>query len=226
MATAVNTPLLNNISYLSVYTNTGSFLYKNILIPEVSPSTIGRIVYMKEASEFPGVPIFVVSSASISSPLETSTTLGVSRHQAITLQGTLSSSTTYWSLLNGYLGNPVFSTQQLPVQSVPVYASSASQFFVDLRTQSKTVVLPNIQTISQTQNPNACLYMTIKDVYGWASTSTLYVSTTYPDTLEMSSINNAIRINSNFASIDLVANPMLSKWNILNFYNGSLVERP
>lgn len=223
MASAVNAPLSNYTSYVSVYTNTGSFLYKNILMPEVVPSTIGRIVFLKEASEFPGVPIFTVSSASAASLLETSTTLGVSRHQAITLQGTLSSSTYYWSLLNGYLGNPVFSTQQLPVQSVPVYPNS-SQVFVDLRSQSKTVVLPQIQTISRTDT--SAMYMTIKDAYGWASTSTLYISTSYPDTLEMSSINNAIRINSNFASIDLVANPALSKWNILNFYTGSLVQRP
>jgi hypothetical protein len=223
MATAVDAPLRNYTSYVSVYTSTGSFMYKNILMPQLVPSTIGRVVFLKEASEFPGVPIFTVSSASATSLLETSTTLGVSRHQAITLQGTLSSSTYTWSLLNGYLGNPVFSTQQLPVQSVPVFPNS-SQVFVDLRTQSKTVVLPPIQTISRTDT--SAMYMTIKDAYGWASTSTLYVSTSYPDTLEMSSINNAIRINSNFASIDLVANPVLSKWNILNFYTGSLVERP
>lgn len=222
MATAINVDLSNAASYLSVYTNTGSFLYKNILLPQLSQSTIGRVVYFKEASEFPGVPIFLVSTASLNSLIETSTTLGVSRHQAITLQGSLSSSTYSWSLLNGYLGDPVFSTQQLPVQSVPVYVSTVSQMFVDLRSQSKTVVLPNIQTISQTNQ--ACLFMTIKDTYGNASKSSLFVSTSYPDTLEMSSINNAIRINSNFASIDLVGNPVLSKWNIVNFYSGSLVQ--
>lgn len=222
MATAVNASLSNHASYVSVFTDTGSFLYKNILLPPLTQSTIGRIVYLKEASEFPGVPIFLVSTTSQTSLLETSTTLGVSRHQSITLQGSLSSSTYTYSLLNGYLGNPIFSTQQLPVQSVPLYPMNPSQLFVDVRTQSKTIVLPNIQTISQTSQ--SCLFMTIKDAYGNASKSSLFVSTTYPDTLEMSSINNSLRLNSNFASLDLVANPLLSKWNIVNFYNGSLVQ--
>lgn len=223
MATPIYTDLQNTTSFLSVYTSTGSFLYKSIQLPTIYPSTIGRVVYFKEASEYPGVPIFTISSAA-GQTIETSTTLGVSRHQALTLQASVSSSTYYWSLLNGYLGLPVFSTQQLPVQSVPIHVSSASQLFVDLRTQSKTVVLPRIQTVSQTSS--SALYMTIKDAYGWASTSTLYVSSSYPDVLEVSSINNSIRLDSNFASIDLLGNAVLQKWNIVNFYDGSLVSRP
>ena len=104
-----------------------------------------------------------------------------------------------------------------------MYVSSVSQVFVDLRTQSKTVVLPRIQTLANISS--SALYMTIKDAYGWAGTSTLYVSTSYPDRLEMSTINNSIKLTSNFASIDLVANSILSKWNILNFYSGNLVDR-
>lgn len=223
MATPIYTNLQNTTSFLSVYTSTGSFLYKSIQLPTIYPSTIGRVVYFKEASEFPGVPIFTVSSGT-GQTIETSTTLGISRHQALTLQASVSSSTYYWSLLNGYLGLPVFSTQQLPVQSIPIHVSSASQLFVDLRTQSKTVVLPRIQTVSQTSS--SALYMTIKDAYGWASTSTLYVSSSYPDVLEVSSINNSIRINSNFASIDILGNAVLQKWNIVNYYDGSLVSRP
>lgn len=224
MATPINTTLNPGTSFLSVYSDTGSFFYKNVLLPSVTISTLGRVVYMKEASEFPGVPIFTISSSTSNAFIETSTTLALSGHEAVTLQGILSNSTYYWSLLNGYLGNPVFSTQQLPVQSVPVHVSTASQMFVDLRRQSKTIVLPRIQTISQTDT--SALYMTIKDAYGFASTSTLFISSSFPDVLEMSSINNAISINRNFASIDLIANPQLSKWNILNFYTGSLVQRP
>jgi hypothetical protein len=223
MATPIYTTLNDTTSFLSVYSSTGSFLYKNVQLPPLYLSTIGRVVFFKEASEFPGVPIFTISSAS-TTLIETSTTLGISKHQALTLQATLSSSTYYWSLLNGYRGNVEFSTQQLPVRSVPVFVSSVSQLFVDLRTQSKTIVLPKIQTISQ--QSSSALYMTIKDAYGWASTSSLFVSSSYPDTLEMSSINNSIRLESNYASVDLVANPVLSKWNIVNFYNGSLVNRP
>ncbi len=223
MATPIYANLQNTTSFLSVYTSTGSFLYKSIQLPTIYASTIGRVVYLKEASEFPGVPIFTVSSAANQS-IETSTTLGISRHQAIALQATVSSSQYYWSVLGGYLGLVSFSTQQLPVQSVPIHVSTASQLFVDLRTQSKTVVLPRIQTLSQTSS--SALYMTIKDAYGWASTSTMYVSSSYPDTLEVSSINNSIRLTSNFASIDMIANPVLQKWNIVNYYDGSSVSRP
>jgi hypothetical protein len=223
MATPVPVALNDITSYLSVYSSTGSFLYKRIELPNLYSTTIGRVVYFKEASEFPGVPIFTLSTSG-TSLVEASTTIGVSRHQALTLQATLSSSSLYWSILNGYRGNIVFSTQQLPTQSVPVYVSSVSQVFVDLRTQSKVVVLPKIETIAQVSS--SALFMTIKDTYGWASTSSLFVSTTYPDTLEMSSINNSIRLNSNFTSIDLVANAPLKKWNIVNFYDGSLVSRP
>jgi hypothetical protein len=221
MATPVLTTLQDTTSFLSVYSSTGSFLYKQVQLPSLYPSTIGRVVYFKEASEYPGVPIFTISTSG-SSLLEASTLIALNRHEAITLQATQSSSTTYWSILNGYLGT--FSTQQLPTISVPVYVSSVSQVFVDLRTQSKTIVLPQIQTISQTSSSALCF--TVKDAYGWASTSSLFVSTTYPDTLEMSSVNNCLRLNSNFASMDLVANPVLKKWNIMNFYNGSLVTRP
>lgn len=223
MATPVKATLNDTTSFLSVYSSTGSFFYKNVQLPSVYASTIGRVVFFKEASEYPGVPIYTLSTSGTSF-IETSTMLALSQHEAITLQATQSSTTSYWSILNGYRGAFVFSTQQLPVQSVPVYVSSVSQIFVDLRTQSKTIVLPRIETISQVSS--SALYMTIKDAYGWASTSSLYVSTTYPDTLEMSSIQNSLSLQSNFASIDLIANPSLHKWNILNYYSGSLVLRP
>lgn len=221
MATPILTPLQDTTSFLSVYSSTGSFYYKNVLLPSIYPSTLGRVVICKEASEYPGVPIFTISTSG-TSYIQASTMIALKRHQAITLQATQSSTTSYWSILNGYRGE--FSTQQLSTFSVPVYVSSVSQIFVDLRTQSKTVVLPKIQTISQLSSSAA--FMTIKDAYGWASTSSMYISTSYPDTIDMSSINNSIRLNSNFASVDLVANPVLQKWNIVNYYTGSLVLRP
>ncbi len=223
MATPVKTTLNDTTSFLSVYSNTGSFLYKNVEVPEIYISTIGRVVYFKEANEFPGVPIFTISSSG-NFLIENSTLLAVKNHGAITLQSVKSSITEYWSILNGYIGNLNFSTQQVVTNSVPVYLSSVSQAFVDLRTQSKVVVLPRIQSISQYSS--SALFVSIKDVYGYAGTSSLFISTTYPDTLEMSSINNSLRLNSNFASMDLVANPELNKWNIVNYYTGTLVLRP
>lgn len=224
MATPIPVVLQDTTSYLSGYTSTGSYYYKNVVLPTLYPSTIGRVVFFKEASEFPGVPYLNISSSGGNS-IEFSTVLALDHHEAVTLQATQSSGTSYWSILNGYAGSFAFSTQQLPpALTVPVFPSPGSQLFVDLRTQSKVVVLPRIQTISQTSS--SAFYMTIKDAYGWAATSTLYVSSSYGDVLEMSSINNSIRLNSNFNSIDLVANAQLSKWNIVNYYSGSLINRP
>lgn len=222
MATSVYTTLNPTTSFVSVYSSTGSFLYKAVQLPVISPSTLERIVVFKEASEYPGVPLFAISSSG-TDRIETSTTIGLYKHQALTLQAVQSSTTSYWSLLGGYLGTSVFSTQMLPVNSVPVYPSTISQVFVDLRTQSKTVVLPKIQTLAQ--QSSSALFLTVKDAYGFASSSTLYISSSYPDKLEISSINNAIGIQQNFGSVDLVANPVLSKWNLVNWYNGGLVLR-
>lgn len=223
MATPVFGSVNSQTSYLSVYSSTGSFYYKVISLPPITTSTIGRVLYCKEASEFPGVPLFALSS-SAGSFIETSTTIGVTRHQAVTLQATVSSSYAYWAILNGYQGTSVLSTQTLPSLSVPVYPSSLSHVFVDLRTQSKTVVLPRIGGISPLSS--SALFLSIKDAYGYASTSTLYVSTSYPDMLELSTINNAFALRQNFTSVDLVANPVLSKWNVVGLYGGSLVNRP
>ena len=91
--------------------------------------------------------------------------------------------------------------------------------FVDLQTESKTIVLPKISDITSVSS--LCPLITIKDVYGYANTNPLYISSSSNDTLENATINNSIGITENFASIDLAGNGFLSKWHILNYYNGS-----
>jgi hypothetical protein len=220
MATSQSVDILNSASLVTNYLSTASLTYKIATLPYTF-STLGRVVYFKEASEIPGPSVFAISSMS-TTYIQNSSILFLNSNDAVTLQ---CFSTGAWSVLGGYSGVNTFSTQILPVNSVIVNPTmTASQLFVDLRTQSKTIVLPKINTItpSLSQTP----FFTIKDVYGFASTSTLYISSSGSDILERSSIKNALRINQNFASIDLAANPYLSKWHILNYYNGSLVERP
>ena len=219
MATPNVVEILSSASLLTNYSSTASLTYQCLTVP-FGISTVGRVLYFKEASEVPGPSVFSISTLS-STTIQNSTMLYLNSNEALSIQAF---STGMWGVLGGYRGTAVFSTQILPVNSVIVNPSmSNSQMFVDLRTQSKTIVLPPIQNISQL--PSACPFYTIKDLYGYASTSTLYISCSVNNTLERSSINNALRINQNFASIDLVANPFLSKWHILNYYDGKLVSR-
>lgn len=221
MATPQAVDLQTSASLVTNYLSVSSAFYKVVNVP-YTLSSLGRVVYFKEASELPGPSTFSLSTTNTSFLLQTDTTATLRRNQAITLQAV---STNLWGILGGYNGLNVFSTQVLPAASAIVNPSlRSSELFVDLRSQSKTIVLPPIQTI--TSLANSCPFYTIKDVYGYANTNALYISSSAPDTLERSSIHNAIRITQNFAAIDLVANPSMNKWHILNYYTGSLVSRP
>lgn len=205
-------------SLVTNYLSTASLTYTIATLPYTA-STLGRVVYLKEASEIPGPSVFGLQALN-SATILGSTLLYLNSNESLTIQAVAANQ---WGVLGGYRGTAVFSTQILPVNSVIVNPTmNSSQLFVDLRTQSKTIVLPPIQTIT---SASASPFYTIKDVYGYASTSTLYISCSATNTLERTSINNAIRINQNFASIDLAANAFQQKWHILNYYDGKLVAR-
>lgn len=218
MASSNTVQLFAPTSFVTNSLSTSSLSYTNLFL---TSNPLGRVLYIKEASEIPGPSVLSVEP-STTTYIQGSTMLFLQSNAAMTIQ---SYSATSWSLLGGYTGTNTFSTQQLPVNSVIVNPSfTESHLFVDLRTQSKTIVLPPIESISSLSS--FCPYYTIKDLYGYAATSTLYISCSVTNTLERSSINNSLKLATNFASIDLVANPVLSKWHILNYYDGSLVAQP
>jgi hypothetical protein len=218
MATPQVVEITAAASLVTNYLSTASLTYTLATLP-YTISSVGRVVYFKEASEIPGPSIFALSTLSSTSILG-STLLYLNSNESLTIQAVAANQ---WGVLGGYRGTAIFSTQSLPVNSVIVNPSmNSSQLFVDLRSQSKTIVLPPIQSIT---SASASPFYTIKDVYGYASTSTLYISCSVNNTLERSSINNALRINQNFASIDLAANAVQQKWHILNYYDGRLVAR-
>jgi hypothetical protein len=184
-------------------------------------STIqNRILYVKEASISPACNAFTlygyINNISSCSP---------SYGAAMTLH----LSTNIWHTLGGFYtfdgGSVVqFSTQQLPVNSTAIYPSMKdSRYFVDLRTESKTVVLPPIQTIPGIQDNISPVY-TFKDVFGNASNSSLFISSSGNALLENTDIENATRLNSNYASIDLFANLSTNRWHFLNYYGGNAVS--
>lgn len=212
----LNVSLISSTSLITNYSSTISVAYQNL---QLGIPAVGRVLYLKEASEVPGPPVFSIQPYST---IQGSTLLYLNKNESLLLQAY---TRTDWGILGGYQGISTFSTQVLPVNSVVIEPSfQHSHIFVDLRTQSKTILLPPIETLPIP--PDNSPFYTIKDLYGNAAISTLYLSTSINNTLERSSINNAIGIKDNYGSIDLAANRSLAKWHILNYYNGSLVSNP
>jgi hypothetical protein len=214
---AVNVELSSFAGLVTNYESTASFFYKNVVLP-YTVSSLSRVVYFKEASESPGPSVFSIQP-STGTTIQNSTLLYLNSNEAVTLQCV---STGFWSVLGSYAGTNVFSTQVLPSPSSRIVPMSSlkSYIFVDLQAESKTIVLPKISEIISVSS--LCPLITIKDIYGYANTNPLFISSSSNDTFERSSIQNAICITENYASIELTANGFLSKWHILNYYNGGL----
>ena len=217
MAQSTNVLLDSTTSLATTYISEATIYYKNLQLP-FTTSTIGRVVYIKEAGEYPGPSVLSVEP-STGTTIQGSTMVYLNSNQALMLQAV---SSTYWAILGAYQGTSSFSVRATPVNSVVVNPTmNMTNIFVDLRTQSKTVVLPPIQTLIT--NPAQVPFYTIKDVYGNAQVSTFYISTSGNDTLENSTIRNALLIPDNYGSIDIVADLAHKKWHILNYYNGIFV---
>lgn len=223
MATPESVTVNCNATLLTNLLSTPSLFYKDVTLP-FTQSNSSRVLILKEASEYPGPSIFAVRPT-IGDYILRSTMIYLNSNESITLQANTGPLSNYWGILGGYSGVSTFSTQVIPVASQIVNPSmKVSNIFVDLRTQSKTIVLPPTATL--TPSIGKVPIYTIKDIYGMANTNTLYISSSYNDTLERSSINNSIGITQAYASIDLAANLSQHKWHILNYYNGSLVANP
>jgi hypothetical protein len=199
----------------------------------VNTTIPNRLIYCKEAAGGGQPRYFTISN--VNGLLQESQQLYLYSNDAVQLH----LSTNNWQILGGFNpsggfdtnpgGTPVlaptlFSTQQLPVNSLSLTLSTlnTSQLFVDLRSQSKTLVLPLIQTLSPMTNENSMPFLSMKDVYGNAAANPLYLSTTGNNRLENNTVSNATKIDSNYASIDLLPNKEANVWHILNYYNGSI----
>lgn len=194
-------------------------------------STMNRLLYCKEAAGGGQPRYFTISN--VDNSIQTSQQLYLYSNDAVQLH----LSTNNWQILGGFSpsggwdcnspGTPVafppsFSTQQLPVNSLNMNLSTMnrSQLFVDLRSQSKTLVLPLIRDITGFSDLDIMPFYTIKDVYGSSATNALYLSTTGNNRIENNTVSNATKINSNFAALDLLPNGQANVWHILNYYNG------
>lgn len=180
----------------------------------LTSTILDRLLYVKEAAI---------------SPAETKFNLWgrINELSSVTLSNTaamtLHLSTGIWHILGGLKPN---ATGFLPVASglgANVHADMRhTRYFVDVQSGTKTVVLPPIQTIPGIRENISPVY-TFKDVFGKAGTapSAFYISTSGNAALENSSSPNiGIRLTSNYASIDLIANLSTNRWHILNYYGG------
>jgi hypothetical protein len=112
-----------------------------------------------------------------------------------------------------YTDNPTAGAQAVSV------SGSSSFLFVDLRTQSKAILLPSIESLSETSSNSS--YFVLKDSYGNANLNPLFISTTGGARIDANA-NTTIRIINNFACIELVANKEQNNWLVLNFFNGGI----
>jgi hypothetical protein len=225
---------LNNKASVVVSQNTTGTTPFELILNRQNTFIENRLLYCKEANG--GTMPRVLTLSTFGYTIQDSNTLYLYSNDAIQLH----LSTNSWTILGGFSpsggwncnapGSNIpfpasFSTLQEPSNSVIVNPTmDTSQLFVDLRSESKTLVLPQISNL----NSNPIFYpmfpfYTIKDVYGNSATNPLFLSTTGGDILEASdTCIYATKIDSNYASLDILPNGTNNTWHILNYFNGSI----
>lgn len=210
----------SNTTLLAVNTSNAPNEQKNVVLypNSMTPAAVaeGRLLYLKEAY---GSNSLINSFNVVTNfcTIYPSTTLfTVSSLACLTLQEYPS---TIYNIINLYGGKTVFSTMEAPSPtSVAVnIPPTTSAVFVDLQTQSKTVILPELNTL--TTNTSQSPLFTIKDRYGNASVNPLFLSTSgYLETID--GLGNSIAIRDNNAVIEVMGDYSKNRWHILNYFNG------
>ena len=195
--------------YLSNYNNsyfmvTGSTQTKLVYLP-VASTCFTKIFTIKESSANSTNYLAVISSDFDTIDGPSNFVVNLSTLQSITLQ---SYTSTLWTTLSVYT-NPPYETTITGTPTVVNASGSNSLTLVDLRAESKVVQLPNtFSTIGTT------LFVTVKDLYGSASTNALYLST--PSSMFFEGTYSTLKLTSSFTSMDLLASS--NTYSILNLY--------
>lgn len=142
----------------------------------------------------------------------------VNPYQCVTL---LENPTNVYTVLNVYYSNAFnnYVADPSPTSVVVDATGKSSVLFVDLNTQSKTVLLPDLGNRPSTESFVPCI--SIKDVYGKADVNSLYISTFGPTT-KIERLSNCAILTQPFSEIDLVADYNLNCWHITNYFDGQL----
>jgi hypothetical protein len=112
-----------------------------------------------------------------------------------------------------------FQSNVVPTGTPTPVPLNRSFLAVDLRTESKTLILPLASEINENSDQSRLLI--IKDKYGSAQLNPLFIQVTPPDLFENASYGQAIRIKDNYACIQIVANAQSNVWTVLSYYNGN-----
>ena len=224
MATVSTIRILNNASFVVVSTEGFPTPTKSVLFSTIQANNIGKIVYVKEITGL-GNPFFLSTSSTntilgVGLPLQRFSSIRISSLESYTLQAQTSTS---WAVIGNYKNIDQFPVNLLPPPAPqttvvqPIVDTSC--LFVDLRTQSKTIVLPSLPSISWSNQ--VCPFLSVKDVYGNAFYSTLFLSTSINDTFDQG--RTTLALTNSYASIDLMGNNSNRVWNIIGYYSGTKV---
>lgn len=186
--------------------------------PPVANALIeGRIVYVKATSQSSGATSTVSLFCSTGVTIYPSFTERLLQaNSCVTLQET---PTNVYTLLNYYTNTATISNTSPPSGSVAVsLPGGRSATFVDLRTQSKAILLPSIASLTPTDEKAP--YFMIKDLYGLAQVNPLYLSTVGGATLD--GLGTTLVSTDNSCAVELVGDRTLNRWHILNYFGGSL----
>ena len=212
--------ILNTVSFVCVNASNYPTTQKILFVSTIHTNTIGRTLFIKDITGSNATNRFFTVSTPSQDFIQNSNGIRLSSLQCIQLQAF---STTQWSILNRYNGIGVFSTGQtvFPLTSTSLLSLTVnnSQVLVDLRTASKTLVLPSISSFSSSNTDS--FFLTIKDFYGNSGKSTLFLSSSVGDSID--GLIPALRIQKNFASIDLASDLGNRRWHILNYYSGNVL---
>ena len=193
-------------------------------------SNFGQVFYMKEVTGISNLSQFQVNTFSNQIFFPSTASLTVPSLHCLSIQ---ESPVNTFNILNMYRGTSVFSTMEMPPPtSVSVAPSGGnSSLFVDLTYQSKTIVLPSIQSFESGINSYLISgkdpYFLIKDIYGKANENPLFISTSAGDIID--GIGPSIAIRDPFASLEIVgqyyaAGSIAKRWHILNYYSGNFPD--
>lgn len=203
------------------FTETNNTISKKVVLtenPAVYPP--GRIVSIKAIPRLTYTPpqgILTIECSTGVTIFPSLTSRTLQEYHCVTL---MESPLNTYSLLNYYPGTitqaDFFNPPPTSV-SVPV-PGDKSYLFVDLLTQSKTLVLPPIsQLVSIKENVP---YFMIKDVISNAATNNLYISTSGGALID--GFQKPLRLTANGSAVELFADSFLNSWQILNYFNGSI----
>ena len=214
MSTNIDVP--DGVSFITV---SGSVFgsQKNIVLPYISSSlnTDNRILYLKEATGNVTnyFQIYPNSSNGVYNGVGGLSSMTINTLGCIQLQANQFN----WDVLDTYAGQVGISNTTVPGGVTTVIASANTSYInVDLTSQSKKVVLPAPYEVSN--DSNLSMFYTIKDINGYASTNNLYVTSATGVTIDNAS---NIVLSTNYASVQLLAEPSQSKWLITGYYSGS-----